>query len=120
MRKAEVNQLNTSVMCGVVGSSVFLLMCNFPDFVKTTRSSSVAIAANTLKQEWKQFAKFIFQTQFSKFRLEIVFFSPRNSSLAGCFLQNYFFNSQQIAQVESNRIVSCLNAYIQVSLFGAS
>lgn len=74
MRKAEVKQLNTSVMCGMVGSSVFLVMCNFPDFVKTTRSSSVAIAANTFKQEWKQFAKFIFQTQFSRFRPEIVFF----------------------------------------------
>lgn len=47
-------------------------------------------------------------------------FSPHNSSLAGCFLQSYFFNSHLFAQVESNRIVSCLNSYIQVSFSGAS
>lgn len=89
---------------------------NFPDSVKTRRSSRAAIATNTFKQEWKQFVKFIFQTQFSWFWV----FSPNNSSLAGCFLQNYFFNSHLFAQVESNRIVSCLNSYIQVSFSGAS
>lgn len=91
---------------------------NFPDSVKTTRSSSVAIAANTFKREWKQFVKFIFQTQFSSFRPEIVFFHLTIQAWLAASHRITF--SQQFAQVESNRIVSCLNSYIQVSFFGAS
>jgi len=74
MRKVEVKEPNTSKAHGMVGSSVFLLVCNQFSWLSKQQEAPVAIATHTFKQEWKQFVKFIFQTLFSWFRPEIRFF----------------------------------------------